>query len=68
MSGLIPTRFITRVRLYLPLLALVRSGQLDLRPIRPNVFALSELERAMEAAGKAGSLELVVVTSQHGTF
>lgn len=31
----------------------------------PNVFALSDLERAMEAAGKAGSLELVVATSQH---
>jgi alcohol dehydrogenase len=51
---------------YLPLLALVRSGQLDLKPITPKVFALSELERAMEAAGKAGSLELVVVTSRHG--
>jgi hypothetical protein len=33
--------------------------------MRPNVFALSDLERAMEAAGNAGSLELVVVTSQH---
>jgi len=33
--------------------------------MRPNVFALSDLERAMEAAGKAGSLELVVVTSLH---
>jgi alcohol dehydrogenase len=48
---------------YLQLLALVRSGQLDLRPIRPNVFALTDLEHAMEAAGKAGSLELVVMTS-----
>ena len=52
---------------YLPLLALVRSGRLDLRPIRPNVFALSDLDQAMEAAGKAGSLELVVATSQHGS-
>jgi alcohol dehydrogenase len=51
---------------YLSLLALVRSCQLDLRPIRPNVFALSDLDHAMAAAGKAGSLELVVVTSQHG--
>jgi hypothetical protein len=33
--------------------------------MRPNVLALSDLEPAMEAAGKAGSLELVVVTSQH---
>jgi alcohol dehydrogenase len=51
---------------YLPLLAMVRSGQLNLRQIRPNAYALAELERAMEAAGKASSLELVVVTSQHG--
>ena len=50
---------------YLPLLALVRSGQLDLRPIRPNVFSLSDLEHAMAAAETAGSLELVVVISQH---
>jgi alcohol dehydrogenase len=43
---------------YLPLFALVRSGQLDLRPIKPKVFALSDLEAAMDAAGQAGSLEL----------
>ena len=49
---------------YLSLLALVRSGQLDLRSITPNVFALSDLDNAMEAAGKAGSLELVVVTTR----
>ena len=49
---------------YLPLLALVRSGQLDLRVITPKVFALSDLVQAMEAAGKVGSLELVVVTSR----
>lgn len=48
---------------YLPLLALVRSGQLDLRPIRPHAFPLADLEAAMDAAGKAGSLELVAVTS-----
>ena len=48
---------------YLSLLALVRSGQIDLRPIRPNVFALSDLEPAMEAARTAGSLEQVVMTS-----
>jgi hypothetical protein len=33
--------------------------------MRPNVFALSDLERAKEAFGKAGSLELGGVTSQH---
>jgi alcohol dehydrogenase len=49
---------------YLPLLTLVRSGQLDLRPIRPKVFALADLEHAMVAAGTAASLELVVVTAQ----
>lgn len=47
---------------YLPLLALVRSGLLDLGPIRPQVFALADLERAMAAAGRAGSFDLVVVT------
>ena len=49
---------------YLPLLALARSGQLDLRPIKPNVFALPDIEAAMEAAENADSLELVVVTSR----
>jgi len=39
----------------------VRCG----RATRPNVFALSDLERAM-GRRKGGSLELVVVTSQHG--
>jgi alcohol dehydrogenase len=49
---------------YLPMLAVVCSGQLNLRPIGPRAFAFSDLERAMDAAGKAGSLEPVVVTSQ----
>jgi len=48
---------------YLPLLALLRSGQLDMSPITPKVFALSDLTRAMEYAGNADSLEMVVVTS-----
>jgi hypothetical protein len=48
---------------YLPLLALVHSSQLDLRPIKPKTFALSDLDHAMEAAVKAGSLELVAMTS-----
>lgn len=48
---------------YLSLIAMVRSGQLDLRWIKPTTFALFGLDRAMEAAAKAGSLELVVVTS-----
>ena len=52
---------------YLPLLALVRSGQLDLSPIKPNVFPLADLKRAMEAAATADSLELVVVTSSNNS-
>jgi alcohol dehydrogenase len=48
---------------YLPLLALVRSGQLDLTPIKPKAFLLSDLEHAMSAAERAGSLEIVVVTA-----
>jgi len=32
-------------------------------PIKPKVFSLSELLLAMEYAGNAESLELVVVTS-----
>jgi alcohol dehydrogenase len=48
---------------YLPLLALVRSGQLDLSPIKPKTFALPDLETAMDYAGKATGLEIVVVSS-----
>jgi alcohol dehydrogenase len=50
---------------YLQLLALVRSGQLDITPIKPKVFSLADLLEAMEYAGKAESLELVVVTSSN---
>jgi alcohol dehydrogenase len=48
---------------YLPLLSLVRSGLLDMSPIKPKVFSLPDLWQAMEYAGNAESLELVVVTS-----
>jgi alcohol dehydrogenase len=50
---------------YLPLLELVRSGQLDLTPIAPKVFPISDVGRAMDAAKAAGSLEIVVVTNSH---
>ena len=50
---------------YLPLLSLVRSGQLDLTPIRPKVFSLPDLEPAMEQAGKAGNLKLTVGVSSN---
>lgn len=48
---------------YLPLLALVRSSQLDLSPIRPVVFALPELPSAMKYANDADSFEMVVITT-----
>lgn len=47
---------------YLPLLALVRSGQLDLSPIRPVVFPLAQLHSAMQYAKDADSLEIVVMS------
>jgi alcohol dehydrogenase len=45
------------------LLEMVRSGQLDLRAIKPKVLSLADLRAAMEYAVKARSLELVVVTA-----
>jgi alcohol dehydrogenase len=48
---------------YLRLLALLRSGQLDLKPIVPKVFPLTELPQAMELAARASNLECIVVTS-----
>ncbi|MFC4276494.1 quinone oxidoreductase family protein [Achromobacter aloeverae] len=46
------------------LLDLVRSGQLDLGPIRPRTLPLSELPQAMALAGKAGNFECVVMLHQ----
>lgn len=51
---------------YLPLLALLRSGQLDMSPITPEVFSLIDLPQAIEYAAKAQSLECVVVTARDG--
>lgn len=48
---------------YLSLLALVRAGLLDLRPIKPVVFPLPDLQQAMKYAADADSLEMVVITS-----
>jgi alcohol dehydrogenase len=48
---------------YLPVLALLRSGQLDISAIIPKVFWLADLPKAMEYAAKARSLECVVVTA-----
>jgi alcohol dehydrogenase len=46
---------------YRRLLDLLRSGLLDIRPIRPRVFPLMALPEAMEAAAAAGNLECIVV-------
>jgi alcohol dehydrogenase len=46
---------------YRSVLALVRSGALDVTTINPNVFPLAELPAAMDAAASAGSLECVVM-------
>jgi hypothetical protein len=46
---------------YRRLLDLLRSGLLDIRPIRPRVFPLAALPEAMEAAAVAGNLECIVV-------
>lgn len=46
---------------YRRLLDLLRSGLLDLNPIRPRVYPLSELPAAMEAAAAASNLEYIVM-------
>jgi alcohol dehydrogenase len=46
---------------YRRLVDLVRSGQLDLRAIKPEVFSLDALPEAMEAAAAASNLECVVM-------
>ena len=46
---------------YRRLLDLLRSGLLDISPIRPREYPLAALPEAMEAAATAGNLEYVVV-------
>jgi len=46
---------------YRRLLDLLRSGLLDISPIRPRVYPLAALPEAMEAAASAGNLEYIVV-------
>lgn len=48
---------------YLPLLELVRSGQLDLSAVTPKTFPLSDLVSAMAYAAQATSTEIAVVTA-----
>jgi alcohol dehydrogenase len=49
---------------YRRLLDLLRSGLLDISPIRPRVYPLAALPEAMEAASTAGNLEYIVVQPQ----
>jgi alcohol dehydrogenase len=46
---------------YRRLLDLLRSGLLDITPIRPRVYSLEALPEAMEAAASAGNLECIVM-------
>jgi alcohol dehydrogenase len=46
---------------YQRLLDLLRSGLLDISPIRPRVYPLASLPEAMEAASTAGNLECIVM-------
>jgi alcohol dehydrogenase len=46
---------------YRRLIGLVRTGLLDIAPIRPRCFPLAALPEAMEASATAGNLECVVV-------
>jgi alcohol dehydrogenase len=53
--------FMHPVDAYRKVLAMVRSGELDVRAITANVFPLAGLPAAMDAAARAGNLESVVV-------
>jgi len=46
---------------YRNVLAMVRSGRLDVKAITPTVYAFEDLPEAMVAARKAGSLECIVM-------
>ncbi len=46
---------------YRRLVGLLRSGLLDIAPIRPRCFPLADLPAAMAAAAQAGNLECVVM-------
>jgi len=46
---------------YRRLLDLLRSGLLDISPLRPRVYPLAELPQAMEAAATAKNLDYVVI-------
>jgi alcohol dehydrogenase len=48
---------------YRNVLAMIRSGALEVTAITPKVFPLADLPAAMEAAVSADSLECVVMKS-----
>jgi alcohol dehydrogenase len=54
-------QFMYPANAYRRLLGLLRSGLLDISPIRPRVYPLAALPEAMEAATTAGNLECVVM-------
>lgn len=54
-------QFMYPANAYQRLLALVRSGLLDIHALTPREFALAALDQAMHAASDAGNLEYVVV-------
>ena len=55
------TSFMYPASAYRSVLALVRSGALEISTINPKVFPLTELAAAMDAAASAGRLECVVM-------
>jgi alcohol dehydrogenase len=46
---------------YQRLLDLIRSGQLDMKKIRPLVYPLARLREAIETAARSGNFECVVI-------
>jgi alcohol dehydrogenase len=54
-------QFMYPARAYRRLFDLLRSGLLDISPIRPRIYPLARLPEAMEAAATAGNLEYIVV-------
>jgi len=54
-------QFMYPANAYRRLLDLLRSGLLDLSPIRPRVYPLAALPQAMDAAASAGNLDYIVM-------
>jgi len=54
-------QFMYPANAYSRLLDLVRSGQLDITPIRARIYRLPDLHEAMEAAADAGNVQCVVM-------